>query len=94
MAVFSAALSVGIEAERIAIVPGDAFALYFFTYLENFAVLTVPIYSVQAPWEWSIFWHELAGYKVRQLEKDTALTAIRENLERLHNLFKKIDKIL
>ena len=71
-----AAYSIGVGAERIAIVPGDAFALYFFTYLENFAVLTVPIYSLQAPWEWSIFWHELAGYKVRQLEKDATIDAI------------------
>ncbi len=89
-----AAFSVGIEAERIAIVPGDAFALNFFTYLENFAVLTVPIYSVQAPWEWSIFWHELAGFKVRHLENDTVLITIGENLEDLHNLLETIDKDL
>jgi len=90
----SAAFSVGIEAERIAIVPGDAFALNFFTYLENFAVLTAPIYSVQAPWEWSIFWHELAGYKVRQLENDMTLTTIRKNWEDLHKLYETIDRTI
>ena len=86
--------SVGIEAERIAVVPGNAFALYFFTYLENFAVLTVPIYSVRAPWEWSIFWHELAGYRVRQLKLDTTIDSVRINLLKFHDLYKgmKADK--
>ena len=88
-----AAFTVEIEAERIAIVPGDAFALYFFTYLENFAVLTVPIYSVQAPWEWSIFWHELAGYKVRQIKKGTTLTTSAEELKHLYDLYKDPDKL-
>ena len=83
----AAGFTVGIEAERIAIVPGDTFVLNFFTYLENFAVLTVPIYSVQAPWEWSVFWHELAGYKVRQLKKDTTIKSIKENLENIYRLY-------
>jgi hypothetical protein len=83
-----AAHTVGIGAERIVIVPGSSFALFFFAYLENFAVLTVPIYSVQAPWEWSIFWHELAGYKVRQLEKSETLDIARKNLINAHILFK------
>jgi hypothetical protein len=87
-----AAHSVGVEAERIIIVPGNAFALYFFTYLDNFAVLTVPIYSVQAPWEWSIFWHELAGYKVRRLEKSTTIETVREKLTAFHNLYKISDE--
>jgi len=75
-----AAHSIGIEAERIVVVPGRECALYFFTYVDNFAILTVPIYSVQAPWEWSIFWHELAGYKVRHLMNHATLDIIRENL--------------
>jgi len=82
--------SVGIEAERIAVVPGNAFALYFFTYLENFAVLTVPIYSVRAPWEWSIFWHELAGYRVRQLKNGATIDSIRKYLSDFHDHYKKI----
>jgi hypothetical protein len=61
---------VGIKVRQIAVVPGDAFALQFYSYYRDFAVLIVPIYSVQAVWEWSIFWHELAGDKVRRLEKD------------------------
>jgi hypothetical protein len=94
-----AAHSVGIEAERVVIVPGTTFALYFFTYLDNFAVLTIPIYSVQAPWEWSIFWHELAGYKVRRLEKSETIEAIRKKLIAFHDAYKtadakKIDRLL
>jgi hypothetical protein len=87
-----AAHSVGVEAERIVIIPGNAFALYFFTYLDNFAVLTVPIYSVQAPWEWSIFWHELAGYKVRRLEKTSTIEIIKDKLTTFHKLYKISDE--
>jgi hypothetical protein len=53
----------------------------------GYAILTAPIYSVRAPWEWSIFWHELAGYKVRRLTKDSEIIAIRKNLEFLHQTF-------
>lgn len=90
VAVESAAYTIGIETERIVIVPGNAFALYFFSYLDNFAVLTVPIYSVQAPWEWSIFWHELAGYKVRQLENDSIINDVKNGLMSLHDQYKKL----
>lgn len=83
----AAAYSVGIEKDRIVIVPGNGFALYFFTYLSNFAVLTVPIHSVRAPWEWSIFWHELAGYKVRQLESKSTINKLKANLRILHDFY-------
>lgn len=68
--VLSAKISFGMT-KRIAIVPGDAFSLQFYSYVKNFAVLTVPIYSVQAPWEWSIFWHEIAGDVAHRLKNDT-----------------------
>lgn len=86
----SAKISVGIT-DRIAIVPGDAFALQFYAYLKNFSILTVPIYSVQAPWEWSIFWHELAGAKAHRLKNDTAIEidTIREKLVLFHEYFQK-----
>ena len=79
----AARFSVGTKVNRISVVPGSAFALQFYSYLKGFAVLTVPIYSVQAPWEWSIFWHELAGDKVRRLEVDTAveISAVRDALK-------------
>lgn len=84
-----AAYSVGIQDKNIVVVSGRQFALYFFSYLENFAVLTVPIYSVAAPWDWSIFWHELAGYQVYELEKSETLTRIEENLVKIHELYSK-----
>lgn len=88
----AAKISVGI-ADRIAIVPGDAFALQFYAYLKNFSILTVPIYSVQAPWEWSIFWHELAGARAHRLKNDTAIEidTIREKLVLFHEHFQKKD---
>ena len=88
----AAAFSVGVQAEKIAIVPGSSFALYFFSYLKNFAILTVPIYSVKAPWEWSIFWHELAGYKVRKLKNADIINIIRQNLVDFHNYYKNLPR--
>lgn len=93
LVVEAARFSVGIDVSRIAVVPGDAFALQFYAYLRNFAILTVPIHSVQAPWEWSIFWHELAGEKVRRLEKNTAfeIESIRNNLRLIKDKWNKGD---
>lgn len=88
----AAAYSVGIEKDRIVIVPGDAFALYFFSYLDNVAVFTVPIHSVRAPWEWSIFWHELAGYQVRQLESQRTIENLRTKIKAFYDHYKSDDK--
>lgn len=88
----AAAYSVGIEADRITIVPGDDFALYFFSYMDNFAVLTVPIHSVRAPWEWSIFWHELAGYRVRRLKSNTPIDEIKVKIKEFHARYKNGDE--
>ena len=88
----AAAISVGMEPGQILIVPGNVFALYFFSYLEKIAVLTVPIYSMRAPWEWSIFWHELAGYKVSQLENDTIINEIRIKLTRFYERYKLMEQ--
>ena len=87
----AAAYSVGIEADRIIIVPGDDFALYSFSYMDNFAALTVPIHSVRAPWEWSIFWHELAGYRVRQLKNNAAIDEIKLKIKEFHKRYKEGD---
>lgn len=88
----AAAISVGMtNAGRIMIVPGSSFSLYFFSYLENFAVLTVPIYSMRAPWEWSIFWHELAGYQVRQLGKYAVIADLRDKLRDFHRRYQALD---
>jgi len=86
----AAKISIGIS-DRIAIVPGDAFSLQFYSYLKNFSVLTVPIYSVQAPEEWSIFWHELAGAKARRLRYDTVneIKTARAKLIEFHQYFQE-----
>lgn len=88
----AAAYSVGIEKDRIVIVPGNDFALYFFSYLDNLAVLTVPIHSVKAPWEWSIFWHELAGYKVRQLKRKVTINEVKDKLQNFFDLYNREEK--
>lgn len=94
-----AAYSIGIEAQRIVVVPGKEFALYFFAYLENLIVFTVPVYSVQAPWAWSIFWHELAGHQVRWLDngnimidgnKLSSINGIGAKLQRFHERYQAL----
>lgn len=87
----AAAYSVGIETDRIIIVPGDEFALYFFSYIDNIAVLTVPIHSVRAPWEWSIFWHELAGYRVRQLKNNAIIDELKVKIREFQKRFQNGD---
>ncbi len=79
--VLVAAAAVGVPAENILIVPGEVPALTFFHYIENFAVLTLPLYSLQAPWEWSIIWHELAGYKVRRLNAEEGRLEIQDSMK-------------
>jgi hypothetical protein len=80
------AFSMGITNMEIVIVPGSAFSLSFFGYVENFAVLTVPIYSVMSPFEWSIFWHELAGYRVREIKSAAKLEDIKQKLRAFYQL--------
>jgi hypothetical protein len=87
-----AAHSIGVDKEKIIIVPGSAFALNFFTYVEDMAALTIPIYSVQTPWEWSVFWHELAGYKVRQLKKSKTLEAVGDRLNAFRDVYKPLNE--
>lgn len=67
-----AAYDVGINTEDIHtfVAPqlGDSYALQFFNYTDNLMALTLPPSSLRAPWEWSVLWHEMAGYKIRQLD--------------------------
>lgn len=87
-----AAYSVGIQDKQIIVVPGRDFALFFFAYLNNLAVLTVPIYSLGARWDWSIFWHELAGYQVHELGKSARLSAIRDKLLEIHTYYQTLSR--
>lgn len=50
---------------------GQAYSLRFSNYSDNFAALSIPLWVLESPWEWTILWHELAGEKVRQLKLET-----------------------
>ena len=67
----AAVQDVGFSAESLPVVPqfGTAYSLGFFNYADDFMALNLPITALQSPWEWTIFWHEIAGQKVRLLKK-------------------------
>lgn len=81
--VYAASHSVGIDGRHLAVIPqiSNDFALQFFNYADNFTVLMIPIYTLKAPWEWSILWHEMAGYQVRWL-KESGFEEINRRLTR------------
>jgi hypothetical protein len=47
---------------------GQTYNMGFFNYIDNFRSLSLPLSALKSPWEWTIFWHELAGERVRLLE--------------------------
>lgn len=47
---------------------GQSYSMRFSNYSDGFAALSIPMWVLQSPWEWTILWHELAGEKVRQLK--------------------------
>jgi len=49
---------------------GQSYSLRFSNYSDNFAALSIPLWVLESPWEWTILWHELAGEKVRKLKND------------------------
>lgn len=62
---------VGFNPDIVSVVPqfGNAYSLGFFNYSDDFMALNVPLTKVKSPWEWTIFWHEIAGLRVRLLKK-------------------------
>lgn len=62
---------VGFNPNIVSVVPqfGSAYSLGFFNYSDDFMALNVPLTKIKSPWEWTIFWHEIAGLRVRLLKK-------------------------
>jgi hypothetical protein len=62
---------VGFSPDSFPVIPqfGTVYSLGFFNYTDDFMALNLPITALQSPWEWTIFWHEIAGQKVRLLKK-------------------------
>ena len=56
------------RAVPVVVVLGQTYSLGFFNYLDNFRSLSVPLAASKSPWEWTIFWHEMAGERVRLFE--------------------------
>jgi hypothetical protein len=73
---------VGFSPESFPVIPqfGTAYSLGFFNYTDDFMALNLPITALQSPWEWTIFWHEIAGQKIRLLKKTRVefLNVVRE----------------
>ncbi len=46
------------------------FALTRFKYASEFAALDMPFSTFNSAWEWGIFWHELAGRKIKELKEN------------------------
>lgn len=49
---------------------GQSYSLKFSKYSDKFAALSIPLWVLESPWEWTILWHELAGERVRQEKVD------------------------
>lgn len=67
----AAVRDVGFSSDSFPVIPqfGTAYSLGFFNYTDDFMALNLPITALQSPWEWTIFWHEIAGQKIRLLKK-------------------------
>jgi hypothetical protein len=85
----AAARDVGFSPESFPVVPhfGMAYNLGFFNYTDDFMALNLPITALQSPWEWTIFWHEIAGHKKRLIKKTEVefLNALRELFAEMKN---------
>jgi hypothetical protein len=59
------------ETFPVALQFGQAYSLRYTNYIDGFAALSIPLWVLESPWEWTILWHELAGEKVRMLKHGT-----------------------
>ena len=59
-------------ADQYILIPtfGEYFALTRFEYsTTSLAMLKLPLSALNAPWEWSVIWHEVAGLKVQKVKE-------------------------
>jgi len=58
---------IGLNIQEFVALPhfGRRFSLVSFKYTKDFVTLGIPVFNLYTPWEWSIFWHEMAGRKVQ-----------------------------
>jgi hypothetical protein len=71
--VAAAAKDLGIDECEIVVLPdfGENYSLLSFNYSTDLVILEIPITALVTPWEWSVIWHEMAGYKAKKMkEKD------------------------
>lgn len=53
---------------QITVIPhfGRHFNLVKFRYAPDVSLMSMPVFALQTPWEWSVIWHELAGLVIVQ----------------------------
>lgn len=80
---------VGFNPDSVRVIPqfGNAYSLGFFNYSDDFMALNVPLTKIKSPWEWTIFWHEIAGLRVRLLK-----TTLFEYQNLLKELFEEVKR--
>jgi hypothetical protein len=67
--VLSAARDLKVDDEILVLPDYDNnFALTRLNYSKDVVILEFPITAMSTPWEWSIVWHEIAGYKVQKMK--------------------------
>jgi hypothetical protein len=81
--VVSAARDLGLNENEIFVLPdyNKNFSLTRLSYSSDIVILEFPITALETPWEWSIIWHEMAGYKVQKM-KESKKTIFRQVLEK------------
>lgn len=81
----------GLSDLRAVVIPrvSGQFSLTSFLYTTELVILNIPFTALNAPWEWSVIWHEIAGYKVKQIKKNQ-IGAFKNILPKRQSL--KVDK--
>jgi hypothetical protein len=59
---------------------GRDFKLVTFEYAPYIAVLGMPLYNLETPWDWHVVWHEMAGRVVHHLEHNDSIPVLPEDV--------------